>query len=491
LSIGTDITERKQAEKALRRAKESAEVARSEAEVAKRHEEQRREEADRRRRVAESLRAVVAILNSQQALDDVLDYIVEQAASVLGSQAAAIYRVPATPAGVVLLSTHGISEPPLMEAYLPARSAAMRRMLKERGAIALSDTTRVRAMRLGAGDQTKASAAPFVVPLDSSFRAVLAGPIVVGGESYGGLALLFQKPRSFTADECELASMLCDQVALAIENANLRDKAMQASVLAERARIARELHDAVTQTLFTASLVASALPNIWGRDPDAGRQGVENLRSLTRTALAEMRTLLVELRPAALSEKPLGDLLQQLSEAMSARVQAPIAIEVAPDAAEELPAHVQVAFYRIAQEALNNISKYARARHVLIQLRTIGGRLVMRVRDDGVGFVVARSSNGDSQARIQTRAQQGEGHAHAGGITVESAGPVAVNGAGVSGSGHSGITIMRERARSIGASFALRTRPGCGTLLVARWPGSEGSKDNATADGSYELSKTK
>ncbi len=107
--------------------------------------------------------------------------------------------------------------------------------------------------------------------------------------------------------------------ALLLENARLNQQAQELAVLEERSRLARELHDAVTQTLFSASLVAEALPVTWEKDPQEGRGLLQELRSLSRGALAEMRTLLLELRPAALLETSLGDLLHQLGEAASGR----------------------------------------------------------------------------------------------------------------------------------------------------------------------------
>jgi PAS domain S-box-containing protein len=462
LGTATDITDRKQIELDLRHAKGVAEMARSEAEVAKRQEEQRREEAERRRRAAEGLRDVMAILNSEHALDDVLDYVAQQAANLLESPTAAIYRAPATGAGVTLLSTYGMSPDQTLATFVPVRSRRLRHLVQTHSAIAVSDTSRL-PQGLSPGGDHGDSAAAFVVPVAQPFRSVLAGPIVVGGEPYGGLAVYYHEPRLFAAEECAVVGVLCDQVALAIENANLRVQASRASALAERTRLARELHDAVTQTLFSASLVASSLPRVWEVDRAAGEQGLDNLRLLTRTALAEMRSLLVELRPAALTEKPLGELLQQLGEAMASRVQTAIDIDVRPGAEGPLPSEVQIAFYRIAQEALNNITKYARARSAHVQLRRNGAQTILRVHDDGIGFDVAQP------AQSTIRAHSPTGGMDADRPTTPSTGDQRETLV-VGGSGHSGIAIMRERARNVGASYVLRSRPGRGTLLVVRWP---------------------
>ena len=119
---------------------------------------------------------------------------------------------------------------------------------------------------------------------------------------------------------------------------------------AERTRLARELHDAVTQTLFSTSLIAEVLPKIWQRDPKEGMNRAGELRELTRGALAEMRTLLLELRPTALLEAKLGDLLHQLADAVTGRARIPVSVSV--DGEGTLPADAQIALYRFAQEAL-------------------------------------------------------------------------------------------------------------------------------------------
>ena len=164
----------------------------------------------------------------------------------------------------------------------------------------------------------------------------------------------------------------------------------------ERQRLARDLHDAVSQTLFSVSLMAEVLPRIYERDPEQGRQRLEELRQLTRGALAEMRMLLLELRPTALAETSLPDLLRQLSEAVVGRARIPVELDI--DSTRQLPPEVAVAMYRIAQEALNNVVKHAGAEQVLVSLRDghdDGGDLLeLVITDDGCGFDVAAGSSG-------------------------------------------------------------------------------------------------
>ena len=163
----------------------------------------------------------------------------------------------------------------------------------------------------------------------------------------------------------------------------LREKAAQDAVTAERTRLARDLHDAVTQTLFSASLIAEVLPDLWDMNQPEGRKRLEELRQFTRGALAEMRTLLVELRPNALIDVPLPVLLKQLCESFIGRARLPVQLIV--DGKRTLSPDVQLAFYRITQEALNNIVKHAKATQVIVTLR-LDDTVRLSIADNGVGF---------------------------------------------------------------------------------------------------------
>ncbi len=206
----------------------------------------------------------------------------------------------------------------------------------------------------------------------------------------------------------------------------LAENAAQEAVAGERARLARDLHDAVTQTLFSASLIAEILPDLWAIDPEDGKQSTEELRQLTRGALAEMRTLLLELRPSALTQTRFEDLLRQLSEATIGRARLPVDLII--DGERSLPPEVQVALYRIAQESLNNVAKYARATRVSIHLIQSATGLHMEITDNGTGFDVHKTK------------------------------PTSL-----------GMRIMHERAQSIGADFELNTAPGKGTTVSVTW----------------------
>jgi signal transduction histidine kinase len=223
---------------------------------------------------------------------------------------------------------------------------------------------------------------------------------------------------------------MANQAAITMVNAQLFEQAQELATLQERQRLAQNLHDAVNQSLFSAGLIAEVLPRLWERDPAKGRQSLEDLRRLTRGALAEMRGLLAELRPQVLIDSELGDLLRQLGSAFTGRTNIPVTVNVMGNG--ELPADVQVAFYRLCQEAFNNIAKHAEADEVDIHLQYEAGTVELYLRDDGRGF--------DSE-KIP--------------------------------SGHYGLGMMRERAEAVGAGLIVTSRPGSGTEIAVRWMENE------------------
>jgi two-component system nitrate/nitrite sensor histidine kinase NarX len=194
----------------------------------------------------------------------------------------------------------------------------------------------------------------------------------------------------------------------------------------ERNRLARELHDSTTQALFAATLKAEALTTAYDPLPDRAAKTIEELRRLSRGALAQMRTLLLELHDEPLDEIPLEQLLRQLVEAVEGRVGT--VTELSVRGAGELPSLVHVTVYRIVQEALNNVSKHADAANAWVLVDLEPGRLHLTVEDDGRGFD-----------------------------------PAAVD------PGHFGLRSMQERAAEAGAELKIGPRPGGGTVVQVDW----------------------
>jgi PAS domain S-box-containing protein len=387
-----DITRRKQNEEFLER-----------------RVQERTREIERRRQVSDSLRDILAILNSDRPLAEILQHIVVQAKELLQADASAIYQMQ-EPESIAIQAAHGLSSRQLSNPLNLTLPAAVREVARKGEPISL--LTENEALPLTEGE--------------SSYCAQLAVPLRVKDEVYGGLMLYYVEPRKFSAEEIELAVMFGDQAVLAIENARLRTRAERTAVAAERNRIARDLHDSVTQTLFSATLIAEVLPKLVERNGTEGMRRLEELRQLTRGALAEMRTLLLELRPATLIEVSIEELLRQLTEAARGRARIPIEMQV--DVTTPLPPDVKVAFYYIAQEALNNVAKHARAASAYVSLACHAEGAVLSVHDDGQGFEVM-------------------------GVTPE----------------HLGLAIMRERSESIGADLDIVSAPGQGTDISVRW----------------------
>jgi PAS domain S-box-containing protein len=204
-------------------------------------------------------------------------------------------------------------------------------------------------------------------------RDQLLGVLVVGAEQH-----------KFTENDVWLAEMFAAQAAIAIQNAQLYEQTKELAALQERQRLANDLHDAVSQTLYSARVVSETLLHVWKDRPDSIEMQLHQLHQLTKGAQAEMRTLLLELRPSALVEASLGGLLMQLADALVGRTQLSISMNVEEQVS--LPVDVKIALYRIAQEALNNVAKHARATEVEIALHSHSGQTMLCVHDNGRGF---------------------------------------------------------------------------------------------------------
>lgn len=134
-------------------------------------------------------------------------------------------------------------------------------------------------------------------------------PLAVRSRIVGGIGVAHGKQNHFTAHHADLALSVANQAAITMVNAELYGHAQALAVLEERQRLARNLHDAINQSLFSAGLIAEVLPRLWERDQQEARKSLGDLRRLTRGAQAEMRSLLAELRPTTLTDSSLGELL--------------------------------------------------------------------------------------------------------------------------------------------------------------------------------------
>ncbi len=383
-------------------------------------------ELERRRQVAASLSGTLELLNSDQPLDTILDHIVRQACQLMNADAAAVYHLQ--PDGkLVIQSFVGLSTDYIQFANIPLGKLATGRAAFLKRAINIQDTRHLyEATNLD--DELRNA----LRTLARNYRSIIANPIDIREESYGSLTLYYSQTHKITEEDADLVKDFSTQAALAIDNARLRLRTQQDAIVQERNRLARELHDSVTQTLFSANLIASSLPTVLKRDPQKGEEGLNELSLLTRGALAEMRSLLLELRPQSLQNAYLDDLITQLKNAAEGRLRKPVLFTSACH--YRLPEKVTFAFYRITQEALNNIIKHAGANQVEIDLQCelLPDDRVDQVRlsitDDGCGFE-------DWQT----------------------------------GAGHLGFNIMNERAAMIGALLTIESQVDCGTRIQILW----------------------
>jgi signal transduction histidine kinase len=255
-------------------------------------------------------------------------------------------------------------------------------------------------------------------------------PLIIGARAIGLLGCIHREPGFYQTGDWQLARVFANQVAIALENAQLYEQAQATAVAEERNRLARELHDSVTQTLFSTNVIAQTTFRIWDENPEDGRRNLEKLSLMTKGALAEMRTLLVELRPTAVLQLSLHELLSTLADAALSRSRASVNLTIEGDCF--LTDDAKIALYRIAQEALNNITKHSEATEINVALICDQKQVVVSICDNGLGF--------DPEATPP---------------------------------GHFGLAIMRERAEKIGATLLLTSRPGDGTEIAVTWPNNE------------------
>jgi signal transduction histidine kinase len=243
----------------------------------------------------------------------------------------------------------------------------------------------------------------------SDTRSVLCVPLRTKEAVVGVLSVESDQLDAFDESDLAVLQSLADQAAIAIENARLYEQAQQAGVLEERQRLARELHDSVTQALYGMTLYSKAAAGQLSLGhTDKAAEHLRELQNTSQEALAEMRLLIYELRPPALEEDGLVAALQARLRAVEGR--AGLKTEFRSEVEERLPPEMEEGLYRIAQEALNNALRHARARNVRVHIgHAAHERMVsLEVVDDGVGFdpATARETGGLGLSAMEDRAME-------------------------------------------------------------------------------------
>lgn len=396
-------------------------------------EKQQLKDTERRRLVAEGLQEILSVLNTPQPLEMIFEHIVPLAVNLLGANGGALYEFDHSRGLVRTRATHGMPSGFGSLGAFPISDSEADRATME-GHYYTSPDIRARMLTDGV-EPSSLEPDSWLGLVIQDFNAFLSVPLMIEGEVFGDITLFYREALKFSEEDIRLAMNFARQTALAIENAQLRDRMQRTAVLEERSRLARDLHDSVTQTLFSATLIADVLPRIWDQNAERGLKRLEELRELTRGALAEMRTLLLELRPKALLDAPLAELLEQLSESIVGRARIPVNLDI--QGACPLPDDTKVALYRIAQEGLNNVVKHSNASSAWIKLICRRGQVLLSIRDDGLGFD-----------------------------------PDVVS------SDHLGLKIMEERAEQADISLDIMTSLEKGTEITAVWMDGEEEEQN-------------
>jgi signal transduction histidine kinase len=243
-------------------------------------------------------------------------------------------------------------------------------------------------------------------------QSLLIIPLFAEGTSIGVIDVI-NKPGGFSKDDMRIMGLFADQAAIAIENARLHQQAEQLAVVKERERIARDLHDSVTQTLYSLSLYVDATQKaLQGRKTDKAQKHVHELRKLAREAMLDMRLLIFELHPPILQKEGLAVALKTRLESVEARSGIHTGYHVMTE--RRLPLAIETELYRIAQEALTNVVKHSQADSVNVTLYYGKDRFKMKVQDNGIGFDPEKADEGGGMGLrgIKERVQRMNGKLH-------------------------------------------------------------------------------
>jgi signal transduction histidine kinase len=367
--------------------------------------------------VSPALRAVsdaVLAVASQLSVDEVLQRLVDSARELAGARYAAL-GIPDGGGGFRRFLVAGMSDE-LIEAMgpLPRTHGMLGAVLDAEGAYLTDDIHR---------DPRFRGWWPRDHP---DMRSFLGVPIVARDEVIGAFYLTDKQGAACFADgDREIIELLAAHAAIAITNARLYERSRELSILSERNRLALELHDVVSQKLFSLNLGAEAAATLLDRDPAAARTQIERVRDLARESLAELRSLILGLRPADLERDGLEGALRKEVE-MLGRVHGLEVTLEADGCAGTGDDRRDAEVLRIANEAVHNAVRHAAAGRVVVRLRDGDGRLTVEVVDDGAGFDPT-----DPELR----------------------------------SHHLGLTSMEERARELGGRLDIASEPGAGTTV--------------------------
>ncbi|GAA4514964.1 MULTISPECIES: GAF domain-containing sensor histidine kinase [Nonomuraea] len=321
--------------------------------------------------ILQAVSSAVLAVTRHLSVREVLQVIVRSARRLLDARYAAL-GVPDEDGSFAEFVAEGITDKQ-WEAIgpLPRQHGMLGAMLREGAPVRLAD---LRA-------DPRFEYWPQAHPVMKDFLGV---PITDGGEVLGIIFLANKRAGGFTEADQDLLQVFAAHAAMALANARLYERSRELAMLEERNRVARELHDAVTQKLFSLRLSAQAAGAMLKSEPDRAAAELERVQRLAGEALGELRAVIVELRPAELDRHGLAETLRKHVRMLDRLHPARVTYE-----ADELPpldSAAEVAVLRVAQEALHNALRHAEAARVTVRLSYEGGGLALTVEDDGTGF---------------------------------------------------------------------------------------------------------
>ncbi len=383
-------------------------------------------------RKVEALTRIAAHAAFAGSLEATLEKLAEHVVQATGTVAAGVCLVDENLEDLRIFGSYGFPKGPDVEARW---KEAVRRGAR----LPNTDSVREKRTLIHANARQKLLNDPLYEPMhpvlrDAAWDTVVSVPLIYRNRGVGALNVFYPRGKNPGDAEVTFLAAIADQAAVAVMNAQLFEEAKEKAILEERQRLARELHDSVSQALYGIALGARTARTLLDRDPPQAVEPLDYVLSLAEAGLAEMRALIFELRPEALeSEGLIAALTKQIE---SARARHGLEVHGEWSSEPDMPYEVKEAVYRIAQEALNNIIKHARARRVDVRLSSNPGEVLLEVNDDGVGFASENLSPG-----------------------------------------HLGLHSMRERAARLAGTLQVESAPAQGTRIRVRIP----RNDSATA----------
>lgn len=375
--------------------------------------EEQRGQLERRVREVTALVRSSALITSSLNPDQILPLILEQLAEVVSYDRATIQLLFGSKLRIIAAEGFNEGETVLGVAFDPSENALTRRLLGGEAPIVLPDVREEPAFVADDGDPT---------------RSWIGVPLMVRNEVMGALSLDKHEAGYYDEEDGQTVLAFANQAAIALQNAKLYDRSREQDILQERNRLARELHDSLSQSLFSMVLNAEAANLFMESQPEKAKAQIQVLYETANAALKEMRTLIFELRPANLEQEGLAAVLTKHAKMIADRHGLRINLDVKGQ--RRLPLPIEKALFRVAQEALNNVVKHAQATEVSIMLATQDNLITMIIEDNGVG------------------------------IGAQSARPNSL-----------GLTSMQERAEQLGGTFRIEpAREGEGTRVYVSVP---------------------